>query len=370
MSAEYDKFISALFAKADSASFPLSGAFELTSRCPLDCKMCYIHRKENDCDALRREKSAKWWLDLAKQASKSGMLLLLLTGGEPLLRKDFDEIYLGAKKLGLLVSVNTNALLIDDERVRFFTEHPPQRLNISLYGASEETYRSLCGNGEAYEKVRSAIVKLVEAGISVKLNLTVTEYNRHDVAQVYDFAKQYGLPVQTVTYMFPPLRAGGTASRLSAEQAAQAKFECIRCKLGDEMLGRFLSAAKMSLPKGEVGECGDTCGERIPCRAGLSTFWVTWDGFMSPCGMMNKPYFEVDDFSSAWSQLQKARQDIILPPKCRNCDLRVYCDVCAAVTLAETGSFGGIPEYVCEKAAVYKKLCDERIENSKLKIEN
>ena len=361
MSAEYDKFISGLFARADSASFPLSGAFELTSRCPLDCKMCYIHRKENDCEALRREKSAQWWLNLAKQASEAGMLLLLLTGGEPLLRKDFDEIYLGAKQLGLIVSVNTNALLIDDERVRFFVANPPQRLNISLYGASEETYRNLCGNGAAYEKVRSAIVKLVEAGISVRLNLTVTEYNRNDVGRIYDFAKQYNLPVQTVTYMFPPLRAGGSASRLSAAQAAQAKLDCLRCKYGEDMLGRFLSAANSMLPESEAGECGDTCGERIPCRAGLSTFWVTWDGFVSPCGMMNKPFFKADDFSSAWAQLQKARQDIVLPPECRGCELRAYCDVCAAVTLAETGSFSGVPDYVCEKAAAYKALCDQYI---------
>ena len=368
MSTEYDKFISGLFAKADSESFPLSGAFELTSRCPLDCKMCYIHRKENDCEALGREKSAGWWLDLAKQASRAGMLLLLLTGGEPLLRKDFDEIYLGAKQLGLLVSINTNALLIDDERVRFFSEYPPQKLNISLYGASEETYRSLCGNGAAYNKVRSAIVKLVEAGINIKLNLTVTEYNLNDVAQIYDFAKQYNLPVQTVTYMFPPLRAGATASRLSAVQAAQAKFECMRCKYGDDLTDKFLAVTNASVTKSDTGECEDTNGERIPCRAGLSTFWVTWDGFVSPCGMMNKPYFNADDFPSAWAQLQKARQDIILPPKCRSCNLRVYCDVCAAVTLAETGSFSGVPDYVCEKAAAYKKLCDER--TKELKIQN
>lgn len=361
MSSEYDKFISGLFAKADSASFPLSGAFELTSRCPLDCKMCYIHKKANDCEAIGREKDAQWWLNLAKQASKAGMLLLLLTGGEPLLRKDFDEIYLGVRQLGMIVSVNTNALLIDDERVRFFAEHPPQRLNISLYGASEATYRNLCGNGAAYEKVRSAIVKLVEAGISVKLNLTVTEYNRKDVAQIYDFAKQYNLPIQTVTYMFPPLRAGGSASRLSATEAAQAKLECMRCKYGDNMLTSFLSAQSSALPQSKIGECGDSCGERIPCRAGLSTFWVTWDGCVSPCGMMNKPFFKADDFPSAWAQLQEARQDIILPPKCRGCDLRAYCDVCAAVTLAETGSFSGVPDYVCEKAAAYKALCDQYI---------
>ncbi len=365
MSVEYDKFISNLFSKADKSSLPLSGAFELTSRCPLDCKMCYIHRKENDCEALSREKSAAWWLRLAEQARDAGMLMLLLTGGEPLLRQDFDEIYLGARRLGLLVSVNSNALLIDDARVRFFAENPPNKLNISLYGASAETYGALCGYGEAYEKVRSAIVKLAQAGVSVKLNLTVNQYNRQDIEAIYAFAREYSLPVQPVSYMFPPLRAGGEASRLSAAQAAEVQFECQRCKMGDDMLRKYISAKAQLVPRGEIGECSDSCGERIPCRAGLSTFWVTWDGFVSPCGMMNKPYFGAEDFGSAWSQLKKAREEIILPQKCRGCELRAYCDVCAAVTLAETGSFSGVPDYVCEKAAAYRDLCLRA-----LKIEN
>ena len=363
MSREYDKFISNLFAKADKASLPLSGAFELTSRCPLDCKMCYIHRKENDCQALSREKSAAWWLRLAEQARDAGMLMLLLTGGEPLLRSDFDEIYLGARRLGLLVSVNTNGLLVDDARVRFFAEYPPNRLNISLYGASPETYGALCGNGAAYEKVRSAVVKLVEAGVSVKLNLTVNQFNRQDISAIYAFAREYNLPIQPVSYMFPPLRAGGTVSRLSAEEAADVRLECQRCKMGEEMLGRYISAKAQLVPRGEIGECSDSCGERIPCRAGLSTFWVTWDGFMSPCGMMNKPYFEIEDFASAWSQLKSSRETITLPPKCRGCELRAYCDVCAAVTLAETGSFSGVPDYVCKKAAAYKSLCERFVKS-------
>lgn len=359
MGLDFDLFITKLFAKADKEFIPLSGAFELTSRCPLDCKMCYIHRKENDCDAMRREKSAEWWLGLAGQAQKAGMLMLLLTGGEPLLRKDFDEIYLGAKKLGLLVSVNTNGLLIDDARVEFFAANPPQKLNVSLYGASPETYGELCGNANACEKVFSAVRKLKTAGIDVKLNFTVTQYNSRDAQKIYEFAKELAIPVQTVTYMFPPVRVcGGKADRLPPEEAAAVHFECRMLERGAEKFRKHLEAKAKLIRNADESGGG---GEAIPCRAGRSTFWVTWEGRLAPCGMMTEPALEIESFEIAWAGITKARENIFLPVECRNCEMRSYCDMCAAVTFAETGSFGGVPEYVCKKTAHYKKLCDEFI---------
>ena len=357
MGLEYDLFVTKMFAKADKDFIPLSGAFELTSRCPLDCKMCYIHRKENDCEAKQGEKSAEWWLSVAQQAQKAGMLMLLLTGGEPLLRKDFEEIYLGAKKLGLLVSVNTNGLLIDDAKVKFFAQNPPQKLNISLYGASAQTYDELCGNGAAYEKVFSAVRKLREAGIAVKINFTANQYNGQDAQKIYEFAKELSLPVQTVTYMFPPVRVCGEAERLSPEEAAALNFKCRLLDWGGEKLANHL-IAKAKQP---VEEQTDSGGEQLPCRAGRSTFWITWDGKMTPCGMMPEPAFEADDFNEAWAKIKKSREDIHPPPKCKNCEMRKYCETCAAVSYAETGRFDGLPEYMCKKAAQFKKMCDEFI---------
>lgn len=361
MGLEYDLFISNLFSKADKNFVPLSGSFELTSRCPLSCRMCYIHREENDCEAIQREKSTDWWLTLAEQAQKAGMLMLLLTGGEPLLRKDFEEIYLGAKKLGLLVSVNTNGMLIDDDKIKFFADNPPQKLNISLYGASEETYRELCGNGKAYEKVFSAVRKLCKAGVNVKINFTITQYNSHDAKKIYDFAKELGIPVQAVSYMFPPVRAGGEAERMPPEEAARVHFECMLLDVGKEKLKKHFEA-KANIRR-DV-DFDDSGGELIPCRAGRSTFWVTWDGKMSPCGMMTTPMFEISSFSDAWECIKEARENIFLPPKCKTCDLRNYCDMCAAVTLAETNDFGTVPEYLCRKATEYKRISDKFLNGS------
>ena len=74
----YQAYSQLLFAKAGSRGVPLSGTFELTPRCNLDCRMCYIHRRENDAEALRGEASAREWLALAEECCREGTLLLLL----------------------------------------------------------------------------------------------------------------------------------------------------------------------------------------------------------------------------------------------------------------------------------------------------
>ena len=179
--------------------------------------------------------------------------------------------------------------------------------------------------------------------------------------KAYDIAKALDLHIQPVSYMFPPLRASceGEAVRLTAESAAQAHFDWQRHHLGDEDLKKYLNLTKMGESPEEFGEiCVDKTGEKINCRAGSTVFWVTWDGKMTPCGMMVTPSVEIKDFNAAWQYIRAERGNIILPAECKNCSLRKTCDVCAAVTFAETGRFDGVPTYVCEKAKAYNRICN------------
>ena len=357
----YSVFIDSLFRQATEKGTPLSGSFELTSRCTLNCKMCYIHRSPNSREALSDEKDTEWWIDLARRAVSKGMFLLLLTGGEPLIRKDFEEIYLACRNMGLLVSVNTNGTLIDERKVEFFSANPPQRLNISLYGTSPETYAALCGDGNAFGKVINAVKALKKAGVNLKLNYTITPYNQADALKAYDLAKELDIPIQPVSYMFPPLRSSCRAEtvRLSPEDAALAHFKWQSYHFSDPKdLRRFFELTKKGeAPRETEDDCFDSCGERINCRAGSSTFWVTYDGKMTPCGMMTEPGVQIEDFDAAWDFIRSEREKIYLPAECKTCSLRKSCDICAAVSYAETGRFDGVPTYVCEKAKIYNKLC-------------
>ncbi len=361
MSLSYEAFLKPMLIKADSRATPILGSFELTSRCTLSCKMCYIHRDRNDSSVKPLEKSADWWVDIARQARDRGLLLLLLTGGEPMLHPDFEDIYLRCRELGLLVSVNTNATLINQSRVDFFKKYPPHRLNITLYGLSEKTYSALCGNGEAYNKVTWAIDSLIEAGVNVKLNYSITPENVDKCEGARQYAEEKGLLIQYVSYMFPPVRACGEAHRLSPEDAAKADFLWKKSEKGENFRA-FLLNKDMPPTVEDFSEC-DTCGERIKCRAGLSSFWVTFDGKLTPCGMMTNPSFDLGDFSVGWEYIKSQREGIVLPGKCKGCSLSRVCDVCAAVTVAETGSFDGVPDYACQKAVEFQRLSLEYLNN-------
>lgn len=363
MSNAYQMYSNFLFAKAGSRAIPLSGTFELTARCNLDCRMCYIHRRANDAAALAGERTAEQWLSLAKECQQAGTLLLLLTGGEPFLRPDFREIYSGCRRLGLMVSINSNATLIDEEMIRFLASDPPSRINITLYGASAETYGALCGDPSAYDRAVRAILGLQAAGVLVKLNFSVTPYNRQDAQAVYRFAREHSLPIQVATYMFPPVRACEhgcyQADRMTAEDAAGEQLAYDSFRFPPDQLRQRLEQllAGNSVPDPEK-ECQELPTERIRCRAGSSTFWITWDGQMRPCGTMTMPTepLEPQGFSAAWKRIRAARETILVPGECSACTMRNACNQCAAICRAESGAYTGVPAYMCSWTRAYLEL--------------
>jgi len=93
-------------------------------------------------------------------------------------------------------------------------------------------------------------------------------------------------------------------------------------------------------------------GEGVRCRAGSSSFWMTWDGIMRPCGMMTTPEAKPLEigFDAAWEQIRGSTAAIKTPGKCVSCDYKDLCGACAAVYYTETGRFDGVPEYVCRRA--------------------
>ena len=122
-----------LTAKAAAQKIPVTGTFELTSRCNFNCKMCYIHGME-DMDSLRKgELSVKEWLSIAEEAKKEGLLFLLLTGGEAMIRDDFMELYEALAQMGFRLVINTNGSLVTDEILDLFRRYPPSSGHFCAY---------------------------------------------------------------------------------------------------------------------------------------------------------------------------------------------------------------------------------------------
>lgn len=350
--------------KAGRLGIPVSGNFELTPRCNFNCKMCYIHSENKGMK--KNELSAADWLRIGKDAADSGMVFLLLTGGEPLLREDFAEIYTGLKKQGLMISVNTNGSLLEGEILKLFEKEPPTRLNISLYGADDSTYENLCEN-RCFSRVAKNIETVVGMGIQVKLNYSITPYNCDDMAEIYSFAKKLKLHVQSSSYMYPPLRSGQTEygenqGRFSPEEAAFYRIKSEQLYLGAQRFEQKAEKLKKYICDTSSKPMKKDC--RSHCRAGRSNFWVDWQGNMGMCGMI--PASENNNvlkngFSQCWENVKKEADGIRLPEKCSECKYSAICNICAAVCLCETGSYSEAPEYLCK----YSRLTCENIMRTK-----
>jgi radical SAM protein with 4Fe4S-binding SPASM domain len=343
--------------KAAALGIPLTGNFELTTRCNFNCKMCYVHDNSQP-DAL----TAEDWLRIAKEACDAGMVFALLTGGEPMLRKDFPEIYRGIKKMGVLISINSNGASLNDELFELLRKDPPLRINVTLYGGSNETYRRLCGV-PAYDTVVSNIRKLRAAGIQVRVNASITPDNREDIAAIFQTCNELDVPVKATTYMFPPVRVNGgqfgdAPARFSWEDAARYMVTCREQYMTPEQL-TALGEGELSP---EPDECVDGTGEHVKCRAGRSTFWVTWDGRMLPCGMFPVEGYSIPDmgFTAAWERVKAYVGGLTLPAACTDCPDRKRCSVCAASALCETGSTDQRPAYICNMTRAIHRYTREK----------
>ena len=340
-----------LHAKGRALGLPIAGNFELTARCNFDCPMCYVHLKSEDVEAAGRELSAEQWISIAREAKDEGMVFALLTGGEPFVRSDFFEIYHAMKQMGIMVSINSNGSMLKGEVLRRLIDDPPFRVNVSLYGGSNETYRRMCGRA-AFDDVIENIAALKNAGIDVRLNVSVTPYNEGDVEDICACAEKLGVHMKLASYMYPSVRVNGGkygyGDRLSPEKAAAASVRWDGLRFDDETFSKRAEAmAELRLT--EEPECPVDSDEGVGCRAGSTSFWMTWDGRMVPCGMMTFPVVHPLElgFKAAWQELRRATSEIRLPPKCKTCPKRSVCAMCAAVCVTETGEFGKVPEYVC-----------------------
>lgn len=355
-----------LYQKAAKNKIPISGTFELTPRCNMNCRMCYIRMSEEEMRVRGREYTASEWIEMGKICREQGMLFLLLTGGEPFLRADFKEIYLELSKMGFVISINSNATMITEETLEWLKDYPPSKINVTLYGGSNETYERLCRNPKGFDQATRGIDLLHQAGIFVNINASFTQYNVEDMEEIYAFAGEREIPVHATSYMFPPVRSakGGVIDdevRFTPEAAGEALFRTKKCQMEEEEFKVFLEQMKKGIPQEEEEEeCSRAADEHMGCMAGRSSFWITWDGRMTPCGMMNQPVvrpFE-EGFLSGWKEICEKTEQIYLPAECKNCKKRFACMICGALTIAEgEGDSTKKPEYLCKMTETYLGMC-------------
>jgi radical SAM protein with 4Fe4S-binding SPASM domain len=335
----------------------ISFELELTARCNNNCRHCYINLPSGDRAARERELSFEEIKEIVDEAASLGALGCLLTGGEPLLREDFLDIYLFLKKKGLLVSVFTNATLLREEHLKFFKKFPPKDVEVSVYGITEETYEQVTRKPGSFVKFKRGLNLLLESGVTVHLKAMALRSNLSELSDIGRFCREKagGLfrfdPFLHLRYDRNQTRNRQIKSeRLSPEEIANLE-------LSDSE--RF-QALKKGCDKLIISEFSDTtCNHLFLCGAGNQSFTLSCDGLFRLCSSLWHPDCVYDlrkgNLTDAWRhfvpRVREMRSDRTeFRERCLVCPLINLCLWCPAHAYLETGEIDAPVEYFCKVA--------------------
>lgn len=346
-----------LWDKLKAKRAPLSFDLEVTARCNNDCRHCYINLPAGDADARVRELSVAEIARIADQAVQLGALWCLITGGEPLLRDDFCDVYLTLKRKGLLVSVFTNASLISEEHVRLFKRYPPRDVEVSVYGVTEETYEKVTRRPGSFAAFMRGLDRLLESGVRVRLKAMALRSNVHELPEITRFCRE-----RTKDYFrFDPLlhlRFDGNTARneeIRAERLSPEEIVAIERTDGERFAALEKECDKLIMP--EFADTG--CDHLFHCGAGNGSFNISYDGLFRLCSSLwhkDCVYnLRKGTLAQAWHNfvprvrdMRSSRREFL--EKCRVCPLINLCLWCPAHSHLETGEMDSWVEYFCKVA--------------------
>lgn len=342
-----------LIARASEKGVPISTTFELTPTCNLKCGMCYIRLPQSRLDELGGWRSLEEWKATALEMKKMGTLFILLTGGEPLLYPDFPELYEFLCKEGFIITINTNGTLITPRIAQLWKNQLPRRVNITLYGASEDTYEKLCHNRNGFQQCLKALSLMKAYGIPVKINFSMVKENQHEYDKMMQIASDLGFPVVADCYMLSgcnslcqPAR-DINSHRLPPEEAAKFAVKQIAYEKG-EHFEAFKEAWQKQMEAGIYSQQGPL---GLECRAADTSCWIDFRGVMLPCDIMEEYGVSLKEYTvqEAWQKVRESRQKVAPHEECAGCTLKPACSVCWAIARQEKQVNGGL-DYLCKMA--------------------
>lgn len=238
--------------------------WELTCRCNLRCVMCYT-----DCfnrpEKIREELTTDEIIRIMDELAKAGCLELCLTGGEPLARSDFFEIYTHAKTKGFLVTLFTNGTLITEEIADRLAARPPHRIEISLHSLAEHTFDDITQGKGSFQRCMRAIGLLLERKLAVVLKTTAMTMNKDEILAI----KRYVSSLGTVGYKLGEEMRPALDGSHAPERFSLAESELHTLNGQDPGLWKEV-CHKQSRPAS-------------PCESGLRTFHIDAYGQLQLC---------------------------------------------------------------------------------------
>ncbi len=323
---------------------PLMGTLELTFRCNNRCVHCYVNKRMDSDEERAKELTRVEICRILDNLADDGCLWLLLTGGEPLTRKDFPEIYLYGKKKGFLITLFTNGTLITPWIADLLEEFPPRSIEITLYGVTEKTYEGVTRSPGSFERCRKGIDLLLERNLPLLLKTVIVKQNKHEFMSTKEFVEGLGLEFKFDALINGRLNGGPDITKLRIAPREVIELDMTDPRRGPEFV-RLHERTSTIEQDPDLLYC---------CSAGVNSFHIDPYGQLTPCIIVRDPSYDLrrGSFREGWHDfLPRIRTEKLKRKnKCVECDLRPICDQCPGWSQLEHGDPEIPVEYLCQVA--------------------
>ena len=326
--------------------------FELTYKCGLHCSHCYT-----DCyntpGHIKRELTTGQIRSILDKLHQAGVIWLCLTGGDPLTRKDFLEIYSYAKDKGFIVTIFTNACSLSAEIADHLRKSPPFAIEITLNSVNKNGYERIARAKGSFAKAMNGIRLMIRGKLPLKIKTQVTRENLGELPEIKNFVEGMGLSFRPTPILQARLDKGLNPCSLRIEPR-----EFIA-------LGKRLSGQDETLP---VDDClpkpererGPAAARRRNTRlfscaiADGDGLRIDPCGYLVPCNCIREPKIDVSRGGIKEAQaaiLAWVRSRVYTTAsKCRTCRKRDVCYRCPGKSLLEKGNLEAEIGWFCELA--------------------
>jgi len=317
-------------------------AVNLTRRCNLACDHCYMDaetRLDGGSEELTTDEVKAL---LGEIVSRSNETMVVLTGGEPLLRKDLETLIRHGSDLGLAMVVGTNGVLLNGKRVESLKAAGAMGLGISLDSLDPAVHDAFRGCPGSWEKTLNGMEHCRRQGLPFQVHFSVTEHNAHEVKPMIDFARASGAHVLNIFFLVCTGR-GESMSDITPARYEQVLNELVKAQAETTDLiirarcaPHYKRVAYEHDPESPLTRAQGYEGGG--CLAGIHYCRITPEGAVTACpyipdeegSIREKDFWHIWDESATFGRLR----DPQLGGKCGRCEYRKLCGGCRARPLA------------------------------------
>ncbi len=301
--------------------YPPTAYWEVTDFCNHECIHCFNYWR-TDKEFVPCMKTEEENLIIARKIIEQKPVNVVITGGEPL--AVFEYIHSSIELFlenSIAVSVNTNAVLLDEEKCDFFHQHRIG-LFISFPSYKEEEFDQIVNRKGAFDSVRKSLHLLREKEVHFSCNMVVSKVNLNSIYETAKFVKEeFGLKRLSVTRVSMPVNARDHFDEymLSREDMENYMEMCVKA---EKELDMHISASSPFTPCSlSTQEQYDMFANKHMCTAGKLSYVVSVNGGVRACVRDSKEYGNllVNDFEEIWKGMREWRDDSLLPVECEKC---------------------------------------------------